>query len=143
MWNNEEQEKILAVAEKYKSYFEEWDADIAIARKGPNFFYVLDTEAECFDVFSPFETAEDLETLIVGSIASGIDTYLFSGMEEKMMVFHEDMVNDVYDNYYPEASVRCLLSHMKVLAEQNATWAGLMEKTYHSLACFCSKVEEE
>ena len=36
----DEVSKIMAVADKYSDYFNEWHSDIAIGRKEPNFFYV-------------------------------------------------------------------------------------------------------
>ena len=36
-----EKEKILQVMEKYRDYFNEWDADVAFGVNGKNIFYVL------------------------------------------------------------------------------------------------------
>ena len=44
MAEEDEVSKIMAVAEKYSDYFNEWHSDIAIGRKGPNFFYVYNDQ---------------------------------------------------------------------------------------------------
>lgn len=45
-----EKEKILQVMEKYRDYFNEWDADVAFGVKGKNIFYVLNSRKE-FETF--------------------------------------------------------------------------------------------
>ncbi|MCD8353324.1 MAG: hypothetical protein LUC47_03295 [Clostridiales bacterium] len=133
MQNDTERQKILDTTNRYHSYFDEWDADIAIGRNGPNFFYVLNADTGSFDVFAPFETAEQLEALILGDIASNIGTYIYVGTESRLKAFNMDTVNDSYGNYHPEASVQSLFRQMEVLAADNARWSEFMAKTYRSL----------
>ena len=44
MAEEDEVSRIMAVAEKYSDYFNEWHSDIAMGRKGPNFFYVYNDQ---------------------------------------------------------------------------------------------------
>ncbi len=62
-----EHQEILAMVEKYKTYFDLWDADVAIGLTGKNIFYVLEDQE--VNLFASFRTAEELEKLILGTIA--------------------------------------------------------------------------
>ena len=62
-----EKEKILQVMEKYRDYFNEWDADVAFGVNGRNIFYVL-ASGEEFETFLFFQTADQLEKVILLSL---------------------------------------------------------------------------
>ncbi len=47
----------LEMAERYRDYFSERDADIALGRNGTHFFYVYDKEHGHFEVFHTFRAA--------------------------------------------------------------------------------------
>ena len=70
-----EKEKILQVMEKYRDYFNEWDADVAFGVNGRNIFYVL-ASGEEFETFLFFQTADQLEKVILGTIAENLDVIL-------------------------------------------------------------------
>lgn len=61
-----EKEKILQIVEKYRDYFNEWDADVALGVNGKHIFYVLASRKE-FETFLFFQTADQLEKIITGN----------------------------------------------------------------------------
>lgn len=63
----------LEMAERYRNYFSERDADIALGRSGTHFFYVYDKEHGYFEVFHTFRTAAELEELILGTLAEDLE----------------------------------------------------------------------
>ncbi len=84
MAEEDEVSKIMAVAGKYSDYFNEWHSDIAIGRKGPNFFYVYNDKYHYFEVFEEFTAAEELEKLIIGTMAENMETFNAVALEDEL-----------------------------------------------------------
>ena len=59
---------ILAVIEKYKVYFELWNVGIAEGVKGGNVIYVVNENNEV-ELFMTFKTSQQLEAIILGTLA--------------------------------------------------------------------------
>lgn len=76
-----EKDKILRMVEKYRDYFREWNADVAFGVNGRNIFYVLAGEKE-METFVFFQTAEQLEKIILGTLAENLDVILGAGIDE-------------------------------------------------------------
>lgn len=84
-----ERDKILQVMEKYRDYFKEWNADVAFGINKSNIFYVLASEKE-FETFLFFQTADQLEKIILGTIAENIEIIMEAGIEEISMGLSAD-----------------------------------------------------
>ena len=91
-----EKEKILQVVEKYRDYFNEWDADVAFGVHGKNIFYVLASGKE-FEAFLFFRTADQLERIILGTIAENLDVVMDAGIDEVYVGFTADDVDEKSD----------------------------------------------
>ena len=91
-----EKEEILQVMEKYKDYFNEWDADVAFGVNGKNIFYVLASRRE-FETFLFFRTADQLEKIILGTVAENLDVILGAGIDEVNVGFSAEDVDEKSD----------------------------------------------
>ena len=141
MAKGDETGRIIAVVEKYSDYFNEWHSDIALGRKGPNFFYVYNDRYRNFEVFESFETAEELERLIIGTMAENMETFNAVALEETQKMFDDLDVNEHVGNYDPNFHIYKLLRQMEIMTGQLERWSGLLAGTYRSLANVCKGVE--
>ena len=133
--------KIMAVADKYSDYFNEWHSDIAIGRKGPNFFYVYNDQYHYFEVFEEFNTAEELERLIVGTMAENMEAFNAVVLESTQKMFDALDINENVGNYDPDFHIYKLLRQMEIMTGQLEHWSELMAGTYRSFADVCKTVD--
>lgn len=133
--------KIMAVADKYSDYFNEWHSDIAIGRKGPNFFYVYNDQYHYFEVFEEFNTAEELERLIVGTMAENMEAFNAVVLESTQKMFDDLDINENVGNYDPDFHIYKLLRQMEIMTGQLEHWSELMAGTYRSFADVCKTVD--
>ena len=133
--------KIMAVADKYSDYFNEWHSDIAIGRKGPNFFYVYNDQYHYFEVFEEFNTAEELERLIIGTMAENMEAFNAVALENTQKMFEDLDVNENVGNYDPDFHIYKLLRQMEIMTGQLEHWSELMAGTYRSFANVCKTVD--
>lgn len=141
MAKEDEVSKIMAVAEKYSDYFNEWHSDIAMGRKGPNFFYVYDDKHHYFEVFEEFTTAEELEKLIIGTMAENMEAFNAVALENTQKMFDDLDINENVGNYDPEFHIYKLLRQMEIMTGQLEHWSELMAGTYRSFANVCKDVK--
>lgn len=137
----DEVSKIMAVADKYSDYFNEWHSDIAIGRKGPNFFYVYNDKYHYFDVFEEFNTAEELERLIIGTMAENMEAFNAVVLESTQKMFDDLDINENVGNYDPDFHIYKLLRQMEIMTGQLEHWSELMAGTYRSFANVCKTVD--
>ncbi len=83
--------------EKYRDYFKEWNADVAFDTNKSNIFYVLAPRNE-FEAFLFFQTAEQLERIILGTIAENVEIIMEAGIEEISIGFSADKMDGEYGN---------------------------------------------
>ncbi len=133
--------KIMAVADKYSDYFNEWHSDIAIGRKGPNFFYVYNDQYHYFEVFEEFNTAEELERLIIGTMAENMEAFNAVALENTQKMFEDLDINENVGNYDPDFHIYKLLRQMEIMTGQLEHWSELMAGTYRSFANVCKTVD--
>ena len=99
-----ERDKILQVMEKYRDYFKEWNADVAFGTNKSNIFYVLAPRNE-FETFLFFQTADQLERIILGTIAENVEIIMEAGIEEISIGFSADKMDGEYgksiEHYLP------------------------------------------
>lgn len=130
----------LEMAEKYRDYFKEQDADIALGRSGTHFFYVYDRKHGCFEVFETFRTAAELEELILGTLAENLECMNAVMAEELHVMFNLTDINERLDNYEPRFHMHTLAEQLKAVSEQCGQWGGMLEQTYRAL---CGRLPEE
>lgn len=133
--------KIMAVADKYSDYFNEWHSDIALGRKGPNFFYVYNDQYHYFEVFEEFNTAEELERLIIGTMAENMEAFNAVVLESTQKMFDDLDINENVGNYDPDFHIYKLLRQMEIMTGQLEHWSELMAGTYRSFANVCKTVD--
>ena len=83
--------------EKYRDYFKEWNADVAFGTNKSNIFYVLAPRNE-FEAFLFFQTAEQLERIILGTIAENVEIIMEAGIDEIFIGFSADKMDGEYGN---------------------------------------------
>ena len=140
MAEEDEVSKIMAVAEKYSDYFNEWHSDIAIGRKGPNFFYVYNDQYRYFEVFEEFSTAEELEKLIIGTMAENMETFNAVALENTQKIENLD-INENVGSYDPDFHIYKLLRQMEIMTGQLEHWSELVAGTYRSFANVCKDMK--
>ena len=131
-----EKEKILQVMEKYKDYFSEWDADVAFGVNGKNIFYVLASRRE-FETFLFFRTAEQLEKIILGTIAENIDVILGAGIDEVNVGFSAEDVDERSDKSI-EHYLPVLVQKLDVLYKAGENWSHMLQVTFNSIKNVCA-----
>lgn len=141
MADGDEVRKIMAVADKYSDYFNEWHSDIAIGRKGPNFFYVYNDKYHYFEVFEEFSTSEELERLIIGTMAENMETFNAVALENTQKMFDELDISENVGNYDPDFHIYKLLRQMEIMTGQLEYWSELIAGTYRSFANVCKDVD--
>lgn len=126
---------ILAVVEKYRTYFDLWNADVAIGITGEKIFYVLGENHE-MELFTKFETAEQLEQLILGTLAENM-TVMMEGISDSLALqFHNAFEATCGKDYY----TRDVTEYLSLLAKEFAMirkelkeWSNMIEMTFKPL----------
>ena len=135
-----EKEKILQVMEKYRNYFNEWDADVAFGVNGKNIFYVLASRRE-FDTFLFFRTAEQLEKVILGTIAENLDVILGAGIDEVNVGFSAEDVDERSDKSI-EHYLPVLAQKLDVLCRAEENWSHMLQVTFNSIKNVCADLAD-
>ncbi|MCM1375204.1 MAG: hypothetical protein NC305_04975 [Lachnospiraceae bacterium] len=136
-----EKDKILQVMEKYQDYFKEWNADVAFGVNKRNIFYVLAPRNE-FETFLFFQTADQLEKIILGTIAENVEIIMEAGMEEIATGFSADKMDGEYgksiEHYLPG-----LVHKLDVISKAGENWQNMMTVTFNSLKNVCTEIAEK
>lgn len=93
-----ETKDIQEVIEKYKLNFELWNVGIAEGVKGDNVFYVVNENNEV-ELFMTFKTSQQLEAIILGTLAENLTCMLSCIPENLYMRFKELEVKAAKDHY--------------------------------------------
>ena len=135
-----EKEKILQVMEKYRDYFNEWDADVAFGVNGKNIFYVLASRKE-FETFLFFRTADQLEKVIPGTIAENLDVILGAGIDEVNVGFSAEDVDEKSDKSI-EHYLPVLAQKLDVLCRAEENWSHMLQVTFNSIKNVCADLTD-
>ena len=135
-----EKEKILQVMEKYRDYFNEWDADVAFGVNGKNIFYVLASRRE-FETFLFFRTADQLEKVILGTIAENLDVILGAGIDEVNVGFSAEDVDEKSDKSI-EHYLPVLAQKLDVLCRAEKNWSRMLQVTFNSIKNVCADMAD-
>ena len=135
-----EQENILQVMEKYRDYFNEWDADVAFGINGKNIFYVLASRRE-FETFLFFRTADQLEKVILGTIAENLDVILCAGIDEVNVGFSAEDVDEKNDKSI-EHHLPVLAQKLDVLCRAEKNWSHMLQVTFNSIKNVCANMAD-
>lgn len=135
-----EKEEILQVMEKYRDYFNEWDADVAFGVNGKNIFYVLASRRE-FETFLFFRTADQLEKIILGTIAENLDVILGAGIDEVNVGFSTEDVDEKSDKSI-EHYLPVLVQKLDVLCRAEKNWSHMLQVTFNSLKNVCTDLAD-
>ena len=135
-----EKEEILQVMEKYRDYFNEWDADVAFGVNGKNIFYVLASRKE-FETFLFFRTADQLEKVILGTIAENLDVILGAGIDEVNVGFSAEDVDEKSDKSI-EHYLPVLAQKLDVLCRAEENWSHMLQVTFNSIKNVCADMAD-
>ena len=105
-----ESQKIKMLIEEHKAIFNATDFDVAESTKGHWIFCRYNSENEYYDVLTPFETAEELATLMVGELA--LDIFATIDCEPEEQPVFKNFADDVemVDSYKPH--IKRLLEYL-------------------------------
>ena len=135
-----EKEEILKVMEKYRDYFNEWDADVAFGVNGKNIFYVLASRRE-FETFLFFWTADQLEKIILGTVAENLDVILGAGIDEVNVGFSAEDVDEKSDKSI-EHYLPVLAQKLDVLCRAEKNWSHMLQVTFNSIKNVCADMAD-
>ena len=86
-----ERERIKEVISKYEDFFKmKMGADVAFSQKGDFFYYEYVEKYHNYDIFTKFCTAEELEKIILGSIAAEVECAV-----EELMPLSQEGIEEV------------------------------------------------
>ena len=137
-----EREKVLQVIEKYKEFFDGKDGiDVAISAKGEFFFYSFSKEYDYFDHFIKFNTAEELERIIIGNMANDVNCIAEPLIDELEMqtrrIDHCDMAG--YDFKEEVAKLSAHLATVERIMEKNTDVFRIL---FRGLKNVCDRMEQ-
>ena len=135
-----EKEKILQVMEKYRDYFKEWNADVAFGTNKSNIFYVLASNRE-FETFLFFQTADQLEKVILGTIAENLDVILGAGIDEVNVGFSAGNMDEKSDKSI-EYYLPVLVQKLDVLCRAGENWSHMLQVTFNSIKNVCADMTD-
>ena len=120
-----EKEKILQVMEKYRDYFNEWDADVAFG----------------VETFLFFQTADQLEKVILGTIAENLDVILGAGIDEVNVGFSAGNMDEKSDKSI-EYYLPVLVQKLDVLCRAGENWSHMLQVTFNSIKNVCADMTD-
>ncbi|MCM1046549.1 MAG: hypothetical protein NC417_13675 [Candidatus Gastranaerophilales bacterium] len=126
-----EHQDIIAVVDKYKDYFKQWKAGVALGVKGAHVFYVL--EGNKVELFSTFKTAKQLESLILGTLAENAVCILESATDNLSTQFAQLTVDDQEDDRNVEAYIPLLAKEISLIREEYKEWENMIKVTFKAL----------
>lgn len=130
---DEETKKIMAIVDKYEDFFKENHADIALGRKGVNFFYLYDDKYKHMDILNTFITAEQLETIIIGALTQNLEVMNYAATEDLLSGYDEIDGAMRLNEFDPGYCVEKLTKQLEVMLKEQERWSEMMSVTYKSL----------
>lgn len=128
-----EEEKIKQTIEIYKDYFNNSKADVFHSEKGVWAFWEYDEEYDYCNSFIFFETAEELEGIIAGLIASDTNLLIEVTAEGIQHSLHELDINEALQSSY-ETSIPRLLENIEILNSEFQRWGKELDVLFQSLS---------
>ena len=87
----DERERVKEIINKYQDFFHlKKGADVAFSLKGDFYYYEYVEKYHNYDIFTKFRTAEELELIILGSIAAEVECAL-----EELMPLAQEGIEEV------------------------------------------------
>ena len=139
-----EDEKIRKVIAKYEHFFENTISDVGHTKKEVWFFYEYDEKYKCYKSFFRFETADELEQIIIGVIANELNI-LIKIIGENVhheIEGNETEINDITESYY-DFCIPELLKNIKVLNREFQKSAERLDVIFQSLSGVLREVGEQ
>lgn len=127
-----EHQDILATIDKYKDYFEQWNAGVAIGLKGDHVFYVMD-EFDKVELFTTFKTAERLESLILGTLAENASCILEGMADSISMQFSQLSTGDLEEDKDVTDFIPLLAKEFSLIRKEYKQWSHMIEVTFKAL----------
>ena len=127
-----ERKDILAVIEKYKVYFEMWDAGVAEGIIGDNVFYVKD-ENNAVELFMVFRSTQELETIILGTLAQNKTCMITRIPESLCMKFDELEAEAAGEHHDVTDYLSLLLREIACIRKELREWSHMIEITFEPL----------
>lgn len=94
----DENDKIKQVVQKYDSYFMNFSGDVAHTTSGSWLFFEYDKVSEDYDGFIRFNTAEELEKIVIDKLANGV-ICIFETVAENMHQSFRKLDDEIYNGH--------------------------------------------
>ena len=107
---------------------------------GNNIFYVLASRRE-FETFLFFRTADQLEKIILGTIAENLDVILGAGIDEVNVGFSAEDVDEKSDKSI-EHYLPVLVQKLDVLCRAEKNWSHMLQVTFNSIKNVCADMAD-
>lgn len=120
-----EYEKIQEVIKKHEEYFKNGKADVAVSSKGKYFFYEYEERYGNFETFIEFQTAEELEKIILTILSDDLDLILAligDTTEGKFRQLDVDSAKDWYDERESFTKAINRLEALTSSIEEHGNW---------------------
>lgn len=112
-----EEEKIEQVIAKYKTFFEDSDADVSKSIKGVWHLFRYDEKNECYECFIRFKTADELERIILSEVANDMNIAMELTAETIAHRFGYSEINDTVMTSNYDENVRNLIFNLSAIEE--------------------------
>lgn len=128
-----EYEKIQEVMKKHEEYFRNGKADIAISSKGRYFFFEFDTKYQNFETFIEFQTAEELEKIILSTVADDLDLLLAIIGDNVAGRFRDLDVESAKDWYNEGESITKAIKRLVAFTDDLEEYGSWLKNTSNAL----------
>lgn len=128
-----EDEKIKSIIKKYGKFFENTFSDVAQSQKGKWIFFEYDKEYNHYDSFYQFETAKELEQIIVAVLAENLNITMELNAENIQRKLDKIDINDIAENNF-DYCIPKLQEYMKVFIIEYQKSGERLEVIFKSLS---------
>lgn len=136
-----EEKKIQEIILKYEDFIQSSCADITTSIKGKRFFYMTDEKSgELYSVLG-FNTAEELEQIILHELADGMNLAIEVGLENLNKVINERQVSYGYCEY--GNAINHLADSLEIVQKEFNAWSKKIQTSLNGFDVYFNKIIKE
>ncbi|MDE6253975.1 MAG: hypothetical protein K2M78_15300 [Lachnospiraceae bacterium] len=136
-----EEMKIQKITKKYNNFFQTSSADIASTMKGSRFFYLLDEISGEFSSYIKFDTAEELEQIILHEMVDDLNFALEVGLENL-----NEEINDKNFSYTDckfGNTINHLANSIEAIHTELNKWDSKLQNSLDGISTFITTYKNE
>lgn len=132
-----EEMKIQEIIEKYQDYIQSSCADITKSIKGKRFFYLTDEKSGELYSLVEFDTAEELERIILHEMADDLNLVIEVGIENLNRELNEKNVS--YASCEFGNAIEHLASSLEIIQKEFNAWSIRVENSLKGFYAYFNK----